>query len=137
MEIVKLEDVNITVKTLVMDGKKITKSIFDQIPFSVFMFYTNDTPVNFFGESYYDILGYRSDSVINGKFVAYSTKGIIKSNEVRKLLRFYDFRCCTPDDVSQIYYPMLYLDKDEKLKRSYISEYDLHKLKLKDLQIFI
>lgn len=135
MEIVKIEDVNITVKTITINGKKLAKSYFSQIPFGIFVYHNNNNQA---------IIGYRkdADAKFNGKLLGWINQSAGTAHQIKHLID--KFNCRAYDYPSQIgmdepirYFPILFLDKNEKLKRSVIDEKSIDLLNIRDNQIYL
>lgn len=72
MDAVKFEDLNITVKTIVVNGKKINKSFLQQIPKEISIVHTRHD-MKFIG------CGDNDDYIINGSFVCWFDLPVSKS----------------------------------------------------------
>lgn len=135
MEIVKLEDVNVTIKIITVDGKKMAKTYFDQIPFDVYMSCKNDDYSKYSSADCNHPLkiGYGEDYTTNGKYVGFIRKDVVHSSNIK--FRFHSLNYSVPENTR--FYPILFINADGKLRRSYISDEDIQDLNLEETQIFI
>lgn len=147
MEIVKLEDVNVSIKILTINGKKMAKSYFEQIPIDVFIYHPNDNYKEYkssFDDDYDrrtgicdglpNIIGANVEYVTNGKFIGFLNISKYKESYTAIKHTFKKLGCSVP--IGR-YYSILFLDEEGKLKRSYMSEDDIEALSLKENQVFL
>lgn len=135
MEIVKLEDINITVKTVTINGRKMAKTYFPQIPFEIFVYHKRNSR---------NMLGYRddADSLFNGSFLGWINQSCGTYHQIRSLIeRFncdgYDYLNLNIDTNPIRYYPILFLDKDGNLRRSIIDEISIDLLNIRKQQVYL
>lgn len=135
MEVVKIEDVNVSVKTITINGKKMIKSYFSQIPFGIFVYHKNNSK---------NIVGYRdnSDSQFNGVCLGWINQSWGTSHQIKHLVEkfncdAYDYPTLRGMEEAFRYFPILFLDKEGKLKKSVIDEDSIDLLNIREQQIYL